>query len=100
LDIAREGPLEILDSSTLNALEPEVLKAVAKRVHVYSRVSPAHKLRIVQALQSAGKTVGMTGDGINDGPALKAADIGIAMGRSGTEVAREVADVVLGGRQS
>ena len=95
LSIAREGPLEILDSSTLNALEPEVLKAVAKRVHVYSRVSPAHKLRIVQALQSAGKTVGMTGDGINDGPALKAADIGIAMGRSGTEVAREVADVVL-----
>lgn len=95
LDIAREGPLEILDSSTLNALEPEVLKAVAKRVHVYSRVTPAHKLRIVQALQSAGKTVGMTGDGINDGPALKAADIGIAMGRSGTEVAREVADVVL-----
>ncbi len=95
LNIAREGPLEILDSSTLNAFKPEVLKAVAKRVHVYSRVSPAHKLRIVQALQSAGKTVGMTGDGINDGPALKAADIGIAMGRSGTETAREVADVVL-----
>jgi Ca2+-transporting ATPase len=95
LNLAREGHLEILDSSGLTALEPEVLKAVAKRVHVYSRVSPAHKLQIVQVLQSAGKIVGMTGDGINDGPALKAADIGIAMGRSGTDVAREVADVVL-----
>jgi Ca2+-transporting ATPase len=95
LDIAREGPLEILDSSELTAVAPEVLEAVARKVHVYSRVSPAHKLKIVQALQSAGKTVGMTGDGVNDGPALKAADIGIAMGRSGTDLAREVADVVL-----
>jgi Ca2+-transporting ATPase len=88
-------PLEILDSTALDDTDPEVIKALAKQAHVFSRVSPSHKLRIVQALQSAGKVVAMTGDGINDGPALKAADIGVAMGSGGTDVAREVADVVL-----
>src|SRR5208337_3038188 len=87
--------LEILDSTHLTDIEPDVMKALAERVHVFARVSPANKLQIVQALQSAGKVVAMTGDGINDGPALKAADIGIAMGHTGTDVAREVADVVL-----
>jgi Ca2+-transporting ATPase len=95
LNISGNKPLEILDSTELTAVNPETLKALASKVHVYSRVSPAHKLRIVQALQEAGQTVAMTGDGINDGPALKAADLGIAMGRSGTDVAREVADIVL-----
>ncbi|MGD9331209.1 MAG: cation-transporting P-type ATPase [Desulfobacterales bacterium] len=95
LGIAGENRLEILDSSELTSVDPELLAAIAKRVHVYSRVSPAHKLRIVQAIQSSGRTVAMTGDGINDGPALKAADLGIAMGETGTDVAREVADVVL-----
>lgn len=95
LNLSKGEELEILDSTNLNQLEPEVLRALAGRVHVFARVSPANKLQIVQALQSAGKIIGMTGDGINDGPALKAADIGIALGHTGTDVAREVADVVL-----
>jgi Ca2+-transporting ATPase len=95
LSLGRNGHLEILDSTHLANVDPEVMKALAEKVQVFARVSPAHKLQIVQALQRAGKVVAMTGDGINDGPALKAADIGIAMGHAGTDVAREVADVVL-----
>jgi Ca2+-transporting ATPase len=64
-------------------------------VDVFARVSPAHKLRIVETLQQAGRVVAMTGDGINDGPAPKAADNGVAMGRGGTDLARSVADIVL-----
>jgi Ca2+-transporting ATPase len=95
LDLSGEKPLEILDSAELTSLDDETLRALASKVNVYSRVSPAHKLKIVQSMQSGEQVVAMTGDGINDGPALKAADVGIAMGSSGTDVAREVADIVL-----
>jgi Ca2+-transporting ATPase len=95
LNLSRGLPLEIFDSAHLQGLDPELLSTFARRVHAFARVSPAQKLQIVQALQRAGLVVAMTGDGINDGPALKAADIGIAMGAAGTDVAREIADVVL-----
>jgi Ca2+-transporting ATPase len=88
-------PLEILDSNRLEQVEAEVLAGLAQHTHVFARVSPGHKLRIVQALQYSGHVVAMTGDGINDGPALKAANIGVAMGSSGTDTARSVSDVVL-----
>ncbi len=97
LDLGRGEQIEILDSTHLSQMDPEALKALSDRVHVFARVSPASKLEIVRALQSRGRVIAMTGDGINDGPALKAADIGIAMGEGGTDIAREVADVVLEG---
>mgnify|MGYP003572079459 FL=1 len=95
LGLSQGGPLQVLESSKLENIDPALLSGLVKNVHVFARVSPAHKLKIVQALQDAGYVVAMTGDGINDGPALKASDIGVAMGGSGTNVAREVSDVVL-----
>jgi Ca2+-transporting ATPase len=90
LSLSQNDRLGILDSAEFTAIDRDLMEALAKKVHVYSRVTPSHKLRIVRALQNGGRVVAMTGDGINDGPALKAADIGIAMGRDGTDVRKSV----------
>jgi len=89
------GALEMVDSMHLEKLSPSVLAGLVSSTSIFSRVSPAHKLRIVEALQLNGKVVAMTGDGINDGPALKAANIGVTLGDMGSDVARSLADVIL-----
>ncbi|WP_374261021.1 HAD-IC family P-type ATPase [Zoogloea sp.] len=85
----------VLTGRALAALDDAALRAVVGEVNVFARVEPAQKLRLVQALQANGEVVAMTGDGVNDAPALKAADIGVAMGAGGTEVAKEAAAMVL-----
>jgi Ca2+-transporting ATPase len=90
-----DGELRTLDAIELDTMDPELLAELVPQTQVFSRVSPRHKLSIVQALQKAGLVVAMTGDGINDCPALKAADVGVAMGGGKSSVAREVADVIL-----
>jgi Ca2+-transporting ATPase len=86
---------EVLTGLDLDRLSDEELRRVVRRTAVFARVSPEHKLRIVQALQANGEVVAVTGDGVNDAPALKAAEIGVAMGLSGTDVAKEAAEIVV-----
>ncbi len=85
----------VLTGSEVEVMSDEDLFEAVTEIDVFARVAPEHKLRVVRALRSHDQVVAVTGDGVNDGPALKAADIGVAMGRSGTDVAREASDMVL-----
>ena len=84
-----------MTGADIDAASDEVLPALAEKAQVFARVSPEQKLRLVRTLQALGHVVAMTGDGVNDAPALRQADIGVAMGRGGTEAAKEAADMVL-----
>ncbi len=86
---------ECLTGAGIDAMDSNTFAEAADHIRVYARVSPEHKVKIVEALKKKGKIVAMTGDGINDAPSLKAADVGIAMGKGGTDVARNAADIVL-----
>lgn len=93
--IRLQNPDKVLTGSDLDGMDDAALRQAVQDCDIFARTSPEHKLRLVMALQSQGMTVAMTGDGVNDAPALKRADAGIAMGRKGSEAAKEAADLVL-----
>ncbi len=95
LGITDDADAQVLTGTDVEGADDDTLEGMVADTPVFARVAPEHKLRIVQALQAQGAIVAVTGDGVNDAPALKAANIGVAMGRDGTDVAREAADMVL-----
>lgn len=94
LGIAHPGT-GVLTGAEIEQLDDDQLQAAVRQTSVYARVAPEHKLRIIDALQADDRIVAMTGDGVNDSPALKSADIGVAMGLTGTDVTKEAADMIL-----
>lgn len=94
IGLLQEGH-QVLTGSDLDQIDDETLRIEVNHTDVFARVSPQHKMRVVQALRSNGQVVAMTGDGVNDAPSIKQADIGIAMGITGTDVTKETADMVL-----
>ncbi|MCW5887281.1 MAG: cation-translocating P-type ATPase [Anaerolineales bacterium] len=95
IGLVGESNNQVIAGAELNEMSDEQLQEAIKTTSVFARVSPEHKVRIVRALRANGNIVAMTGDGVNDAPALKQADIGVAMGITGTDVAKETADMVL-----
>lgn len=95
LGLAAGAPLIILDAMNLKGMKQDTMRGVVTQAHIFARLSPTHKLEIIQAYQSAGLNVAMVGDGYNDVLALKVADVGFAMGREGADLARQTADLVL-----
>lgn len=95
LDLIDDEDATVLTGHDIEALDDDTLAERVREVQVYARVSPEHKHRIVTALRDQGRVTAVTGDGVNDAPALRAAEIGVAMGQSGTDVAREASDMVL-----
>jgi Ca2+-transporting ATPase len=93
--LGEETPSSVLTGEDLSVMNDNELDKVIEEVRVFARVSPEHKMRIAQSLKRKGHIVAMTGDGVNDAPALKAADIGVAMGIKGTDVTKEASDMVL-----
>lgn len=95
LGLVDEKHSEAITGPELDAMDDEEMKVAVEKYNVFARASPKNKIRIVKALQAEGEVCGMTGDGVNDAPALKAADMGVAMGKEGTDVAREAAEMIL-----
>jgi magnesium-transporting ATPase (P-type) len=95
IGIIRQPHPRIISGADIDAMDDETLKSALNREVIFARATPEHKLRVVTALQETGHIVAVTGDGVNDAPALRKADIGVAMGIAGTDVAKEAADIIL-----